>query len=590
MSSTVNPLWQQATRRLREVIPERTIKNWLTKAVPEALDTESDPAKMVLRVPTRFCKDYVLSNFRQEIENAVSELNGQPVRLVLHVDPSLADELETPSSSEEGEAAEKKTPKEDRSPSKPGSSSEPSSSTSAAPTEEARNPSVDRSAPTKTPSGRRPSTDWKPQDGTVDTRPSGKKKKSAPFAPSGLPSSQEAAPDTTSDEASGPVASKRENDSSVSGKDVGEERAPPGAQVGGDAHQNQFARANQSLRPEFTFDQFLEGDSNRLARSASVAVAKNPGGTKYNPLVVYGEVGLGKTHLAQAIANHALKNETAQRICYVSSERFTSEFVTAIREDNLSAFASHYRNVDLLVVDDVQFFGGKEKTQEEFFHLFNDLHQHGKQIVLCADRPPSKIPEIEDRLLSRFQWGLTADIQKPGLEMRMAVLQLKTETLGLELDREVLELIAQSITQNVRKLEGALKQLAARAQLINGTVDLDTARSVLKTEYDVSENTRRATVEDIIEGVASFYSLSTDELLSRDRRQTISNARQVAMYLARDLTSLSYSSIGVRFGGRDHSTVIYACEKVEDQLDVRPEFQDELGSVRSAVQRVVATG
>ena len=316
-----------------------------------------------------------------------------------------------------------------------------------------------------------------------------------------------------------------------------------------------------------------------------MAVAKEPGGTKYIPLVVYGEVGLGKTHLAQAIANYALEHDTASTVCYVSSEQFTSQFVTAIREDSFQAFSAHYRNVDLLVVDDVQFFGGKEKTQEEFFHLFNDLHQNGKQIVLCADRPPGKIAGIEDRLLSRFQWGLTADIQRPDLEMRMAVLQLKADQLDLDLSPKVLELLAQHITENIRQLEGALKQLSARETLINGKIDVEVVRDVLDREYGVGVETRQPEAEDIIKAVTAYFSLSSDDLVSRNRTQEISRARQVAMFLCREMTSLSYSSIGLRFGGRDHSTVIHACQKVEDQLEVQEGFDEKLKDVRSAVRR-----
>jgi len=585
MPSLANPLWQRAISQLRAVIPERTIENWLVKAVPESLDTDASPAQVVLRVPSRFCKDYLLSNFRGKIENTIGDLHGQPVELTLRVDSSLSDtSSETSSPPTNGQAQD---PTEQNG--LPSNSATPSSQPSP---HEANSSSPSSRMRGQTPSSGRNAKGGASPDQTLSApapRANGREpeKKSAPFSPAGLPASKR--PRRENGASPSNRSSQQDADSALPldrrpRRDTDDEATPPTRTP----ESEQFSDAEQSLRPEFTFEQFLEGDSNRLARSASVAVAKNPGGTKYNPLVVYGDVGLGKTHLAQAIANYALQHETASTICYVSSERFTSEFVTAIREDNFNAFSSHYRSVDLLVVDDVQFFGGKEKTQEEFFHLFNDLHQHGKQIVLCADRPPSKISGIEDRLLSRFQWGLTADIQQPDLEMRMAVLQLKAETLGLDLGNEVLELIAQSITQNIRQLEGALKQLVAHAQLVEGTVDSTTAETILEREYNVGAEHRQAKVEDIIEGVAAYYSLSTDELVSRTRRQKISNARQTAMYLTREMTNLSYASIGLRFGGRDHSTVIHACDKVKDQLEVRPELEDELSSIRSEIRNIIS--
>lgn len=581
MPSLANPLWQRAISQLRAVIPERTIENWLVKAVPESIDTDSSPAQVVLRVPSRFCKDYLLSNFRGKIEQAISDLHGTSVELTLRVDPSLSGESSEASTSSSDTPTDRGSLSPNAAPSSPESPATGAESPSSSRTR-SRIPSSGPGVEDKAISDSSPVS--APRS-TADSR--NVTKKSAPFSPAGLPASRRPQREDASSPGGRPETQKAEHESSASGSPArAREKASGASQT--TPNTNPFTEAEQSLRSEFTFEQFLEGDSNRLARSASVAVAKNPGGTKYNPLVVYGDVGLGKTHLAQAIANYALEHETASTICYVSSERFTSEFVTAIREDNFNAFSSHYRSVDLLVVDDVQFFGGKEKTQEEFFHLFNDLHQHGKQIVLCADRPPSKISGIEDRLLSRFQWGLTADIQKPDLEMRMAVLQLKAETLGLDLSNDVLELIAQSITQNIRQLEGALKQLVAHAQLVQGTVDSSTAETILKREYDVGAEHRQVKAEEIIEGVATYFSLSTDELVSRTRRQKISNARQKAMYLTREMTNLSYASIGLRFGGRDHSTVIHACDKVKDQLEVRPELEEELKSIRSEVRSVVS--
>lgn len=583
MSSSATQPWQRALSALREEIPERTIENWLVDAVPESIDEDAGPhATVILRVSSAFCREYILSNFRSEIEEALTDVLERPVELTLTVgsSPDSGPSEAAPGGAPEGALGD-------------GASDEGNGAV-ASPSEAPSSETEAREGPAPGPEGKDPRPEAETgapnqaseRDPSPPSEPSSSSRTPAPFSPEGVPAREPAGQTSRTDSVSDGTAGRESAPAPTQ-----DERSPGPEQHGGAPSSNGqnghtfFSEQKQNLRPEFTFEHFLEGDSNQLARSASVAVAKEPGVTKYNPLVVYGEVGLGKTHLAQAIANHALEHDTAETICYVSSEKFTSQFVAAIREDNFRAFSAHYRSVDLLVVDDVQFFGGKEKTQEEFFHLFNDLHQNGKQIVLCADRPPKKIAGIEDRLLSRFQWGLTADIQRPDLEMRMAVLQLKADQLDLELEPKVLEILAQHITENIRQLEGALKQLSARETLIDGKIDVEVARDVLDREYGVGAETRQPEVEDIIQGVTAYFSLSSDDLVSRNRTQEISDARQVAMYLAREMTSLSYSSIGLRFGGRDHSTVIHACNKVEDQLEVQQGFEEKLKDVRSAVRR-----
>jgi len=313
-----------------------------------------------------------------------------------------------------------------------------------------------------------------------------------------------------------------------------------------------------------------------------MAVAESPGETNYNPLLVYGGVGLGKTHLAQAIANYALERQTTESVLYVSSDRFTSQFVRAVKNNSISDFSAYYRQADLLIVDDVQFFGGKEKTQEEFFHIFNDLHQHGRQIVLCADRPPSEIDGIEERLLSRFQWGLSADIQRPDLETRIAILQRKASRRNIDVEPQVVELLAHRIDSNIRKLEGALNRLAALAQLDERTLNMQTARHLLHDQIDETSSLR---VECglIIETVADYYRLSVDDLLSRSRKREIASARQTAMYLCREMTNESYASIGSRFGGRDHSTVIHAHRKITGRLDVDARFRRDVDDLKRQI-------
>lgn len=556
---------------LREKIPEQTIKNWLVDAVPEHGSPEGSTTNLTLRVPSSFCKDYLAGNFRQEITEAVEEAQDGPVSISLIVDASVERGGSEASSASDGT----KSP------------------TSRTPTANSQDtPETSRVPPSQEPAAE-PSPSSSGVQETLEDRPSASpstnsrsnNEQNEPAARTEPPSPRFPASEVRVEER-GATGQERQPPEAVSA-----ERRPMRTENTTQEREEQTAfrpsTSENNLRPEFTFERFLEGDSNRLARSASVAVAKRPGDTDYNPLVVYGEVGLGKTHLAQAIANFSLEHATAEKVCYVSSERFTSEFVTAIRNDNFSAFSDHYRSVDLLVVDDIQFLEGKEKTQEEFFHLFDNLHQHGKQIVLCADRPPSRIDGIEERLLSRFQWGLTADIQPPDLEMRLAVLQLKAENLGLDLAPEVYDLIAQNITENVRQLEGALKQLSAHAQLIDGNLDRHDVQEILGDEIGLQSEPRQPKVDEIVHAVAHYHSLSPDDLIARGRQQKISDARQIAMYFSRELTDLSYASIGRRFGGRDHSTVIHACRKVRDYIDVQSGFEDELDSIRSEIRREV---
>ncbi len=335
------------------------------------------------------------------------------------------------------------------------------------------------------------------------------------------------------------------------------------------------------LNSAYTFDSFIEGDCNRLARSAAQAIAEQPGKTSFNPFLVYGGVGLGKTHVAHAIGNYAVANGWQGRCLYVSSERFTSQFVHAIQENRIADFTHFYRQIDLLIVDDIQFFGRKEKTQEEFFHIFNELHQSGRQIILLADRPPREIEGIEERLLSRFQWGLTADVQPPDLETRIAILQRKAESARVVLDPEVLEFIAQRIKSNVRKLEGALVRLSAHAQLHRRSIDVEFATEILRDLVD--EKPQALDIDQIMRIVANYYHTDLNLLSDKTRRREIVQARQVAMYCCKQLTGQPLKTIGLRFGGRDHSTVIHACRAVENRLDVEPGFRHELDRIQDAL-------
>lgn len=340
-------------------------------------------------------------------------------------------------------------------------------------------------------------------------------------------------------------------------------------------------RIDSQLNASYTFERFIEGDCNRLARSASWAIAQQPGATSFNPFLIYGGVGLGKTHLIQAVGNY-VRTHRSETVLYVSSERFTSDFVQSIQHNRVNDFSLFYRNIDLLVIDDVQFFGGKEKTQEEFFHIFNALHQGGKQIVLSADRPPKEIEGIEERLLSRFQWGLSADIQTPELETRIAILNRKAEDDGIDLPHDVIEFIAHNVKSNIRELEGSLIRLLAHATLHKREIDLPLAKEVLR---DLIRETRiNLTIEEIQRITCQYFSISEDLVRAKTRKREVVQARQVAMYFSKQLTQHSLKTIGLHFGGRDHSTVIHSCQSVENQIETDPKFREMLDEIRHTIE------
>jgi chromosomal replication initiator protein len=341
----------------------------------------------------------------------------------------------------------------------------------------------------------------------------------------------------------------------------------------------QSVRSN--LNPRYTFDNFIKGDCNQLARAAALAVANNPGGTSFNPLVLYGGTGLGKTHLMHALGNHASFNGKAKRIAYVSSEKFTVDFVESIQCDKVTEFSSFYRSMDILIVDDIQFFAGKEKTQDNFFHTFNTLYQLGKQIILSSDVPPKELHGLDDRLISRFQCGLTADIQQPDLETRIAILQKKSEENALELPPSVVDFIAANVTKNIRELEGCLISILARASLENREIDVDLAKDVLRVI--VKDVRAPLSIEQIQKIVCEFFDIPVDLLRAKTRRQEIVVARQTAMFLAKELTNSSLKTIGLHFGGRDHSTVIHACQAVEEFLKTDSSYKLRLDQIRRKI-------
>jgi chromosomal replication initiator protein len=339
---------------------------------------------------------------------------------------------------------------------------------------------------------------------------------------------------------------------------------------------------HSNLNPRYTFDNFIKGDSNQLARAAALAVGNNPGGTSFNPLVIYGGTGLGKTHLMHALGNHAIALGKAKRVCYVSSEKFTVDFVEAIQADRVNEFSQFYRSMDLLVVDDIQFFSGKEKTQDNFFHTFNALYQLGKQIVLSSDVPPKELKGLDERLISRFQCGLTADIQAPDLETRIAILQKKAQENRLDLPQSVIDLIASNVTTNIRELEGCLISLLARASLESREITTDLAKDVLRMV--VQEMKAPVSIEQIQRMVSEYLDVPFDLLRAKTRKQEVVHARQVSMYLAKELTNSSLKTIGLHFGGRDHSTVIHACQTVDDRLKTDSNFRQHLDQLRRKLE------
>lgn len=322
---------------------------------------------------------------------------------------------------------------------------------------------------------------------------------------------------------------------------------------------------NTNLNPKYTFDSFVIGNSNRFAHAASLAVAESPA-KAYNPLFIYGGVGLGKTHLMHAIGHYVLNNNPSAKVVYVSSEKFTNELINAIKDDKNEEFRNKYRNVDILLIDDIQFIAGKERTQEEFFHTFNALHDANKQIILSSDRPPKEIPTLEDRLRSRFEWGLIADIQVPDFETRMAILKKKADVEKLNVANEVMVYIATKIKSNIRELEGALIRIVAYSSLTNREITVDLASEALKDIISKKQG-KHITIEIIQDVVASYFNLRVEDLKSQRRTRNVSYPRQMAMYLSRKLTDMSLPKIGEEFGGRDHTTVIHAYEKISDNLN-----------------------
>lgn len=337
---------------------------------------------------------------------------------------------------------------------------------------------------------------------------------------------------------------------------------------------------NTNLNPKYTFENFIVGPFNELAHAAGWAITEKPG-MAYNPFFVYGGVGLGKTHLLQAVGNKISGGSNNKKIIYTSSERFTSGIISAIKNQTIEQFKNNYRNFDVLIIDDIQFLSGKEKTQEEFFHLFNTLYEANKQIIISSDRPPKSISSLEERLRSRFEGGMITDISHPDYESRLAILKQKSQEKQLILEDPILEFIASSIQNNVRELEGALKSLVAWQELNSQNIDMELAKQILRKT--IKPHTQNITFQKIVKSVAEFYNLKEKELFLNSRKKEIVKPRQIAMYFLREEMKSSYPYIGDKFGGKDHTTAIYACEKITKEVKLNEQLSQEISLIKEKI-------
>lgn len=335
------------------------------------------------------------------------------------------------------------------------------------------------------------------------------------------------------------------------------------------------------LNVNYSFDTFVEGDCNRLARSAGYAVASKPGGTSFNPLLIYGGVGMGKTHLAHAIGIEIKNQHPGKTVLYVSSEKFTHQFIDAVKSNSHNDFVHFYQMIDVLILDDIQFFAGKEKTQDVFFHIFNHLHQTGKQLILTSDKAPVDLQGMEQRLLSRFKWGLAADLQMPDLETRIAILKKKMYVDGIDLPNDIIEYISYSITSNIRELEGALISILAQSSLNRKAVTLELTKQMI--DKFVKNTSHEVSIDYIQKVVCDFFDLPIEMLKSKTRKRHVVQARQIAMYFAKSMTKSSLSSIGAHCGGKDHATVLHACRTVNNLIDTDKKFKASVQELQKKI-------
>jgi chromosomal replication initiator protein len=519
MDQSADHVWEECLDVIRDNVSQQSFKTWFEPLEAQSLKEEDDLQKLTIQLPSRFYYEWLEEHYFSLLRKTIKRVLGPDGRLFYDV----VIERDDPEDPEQGASMQLPARQMDEESSSGGGPRGGGGSEAADP----------ESSPPASP----------------DPGPESPEPSAAPSSPERA--AEEEQPDP-------PVQNPF---------------AIPGIQE---------KEIDSQLNESYTFERFIEGDCNQLARSAAWAIAQEPGGTSFNPYLVYGGVGLGKTHLIQAVGNYVKDPSSDTTVLYVSSERFTTEFVQSIQRNRISEFSMFYRQVDVLIVDDVQFFSGKEKTQEEFFHIFNALHQAGKQIVLSADRPPREIEGIEERLLSRFQWGLSADVQPPGLETRIAILQRKAEDDGIDLDQDVIEFIAHNIKSNIRELEGALIRLLAHATLHQRELDLSLAKDVL---HDLVEDEQvNLTIDEIQRIVCEYMNIDEDRVRGKTRKREVVRARQIAMYFCKQFTQNSLKTIGLHFGGRDHSTVIHANNTVEDQMETDEQFRSTVEEIERKIE------
>lgn len=339
---------------------------------------------------------------------------------------------------------------------------------------------------------------------------------------------------------------------------------------------------DSQLNPSYNFRNFIEGECNRLARAAGIAVSQNPGGTAFNPLFIYGDTGLGKTHLSHAIGIEVKEKFPDKIVLYVRADKFQTQFVEAVRNNNKNDFLHFYQMVDVLIIDDVHHFAGKEKTQDIFFHIFNHLHQTGKQLILTSDKPPVELQGLEQRLLSRFKWGLSADLQLPDYETRMAILNQKIYKDGIEIENDVLETLATYVTTNVRELEGAVISLLAQSTLNRKEINVDLARQVI--DRLVKNSKKEISIDYIQKVVCDYFNIEVDQLQTKTRKREIVQARQIAMYFSKNLTKSSLANIGTQIGGKDHATVLHACKTVNNLMETDKQFKQYVEDIQKKLK------
>jgi chromosomal replication initiator protein len=559
-------VWNECLDVIREHVSRQSFKTWFEPLQAQSLTEEDEIRKLTIQLPSRFYYEWLEEHYFSLLRKTVTRVLGPSGRLFYDV----VIEREDPAQPEHGASMQlpaRRLDGETSTTAGGASANGPASSDGrAAATDRPPPDSSSPSAPARGSSATRPQTDSGSFGEESEAEADASEDRTAPTSPPSSHPGSGPRPD-----ANGPPAA--EGSPAPEKPPVSNPFAIPGLQ------KNEI---DSQLNRSYTFERFIEGDCNRLARSAAWAIAQEPGGTSFNPFLIYGGVGLGKTHLIQAVGNYVRTEPGDQSVLYVSSERFTTEFVQSIQRNRISEFSMFYRHIDLLIVDDVQFFSGKEKTQEEFFHIFNALHQSGRQIVLSADRPPRDIEGIEERLLSRFQWGLSADVQPPGLETRIAILQRKAEDDGIDLDDEVIEFIAHNIKSNIRELEGALIRLLAHSTLHQRELDLELAKDVLG---DLMEDRQvNLTIEEIQRIVCEYLDIPEDLVRDKTRKREVVRARQIAMYFCKKLTQHSLKTIGLHFGGRDHSTVIHANNTVEDQMETDDQFHSLVETIGRKIE------